>query len=618
MSSTYLGWRERMPLFAWFVVALLVAAGCGDSDLGTTTQSGQDGSRVGGFAGDTTPRYDPDTGELLPPEEVPELEIIVLHDTTIPVNIKIQDEFTIRAKVVDYAAGKPAEDVEVAFDIVENIGPDGGLGDASLGAKVAFTNDVGEVENKFRANYIGEVAYTVRLSAEGAEDRFLDVIVSDTPKGSIEVHLDYEGPININTIKVRLMPKSFICGSYNPTGNLAGSLADKTVLDITKMPVFDGLSAGSHFTLVATAKSPTGALAAAGCKDGVFVVEGAKTPTTLVLHLLPLNPTGNYDVDNYFDFTQALSSLGTVGEVIEGIVTLFNNPGKFLIDQIKNLVKLWLGEVIVDLAFGLFEDELADVITDWVKNDSPDWVQDFFTIGDDLTQIVDNLHLLSVLKVSKLHNDYYFQGIQYWNGIVLTWKYGCDKNDPDYETCGQMKFSMEDLASTQFPQDIIEGKFTGSIVNYDQLYLDNHTIQISYGKLILFVLNEILLPALTGKNNLKDAVLAFVNCPGIAATFSNSVLDAIGLKEDKLASFCESTIGLLVIPLESWIGSLAIDSQLWLTGHCTISDETDDLYVDKLIDGVYSGTIEMDGGAGPPFTGTFSGVKQPLPGAGGE
>jgi hypothetical protein len=595
--------RSRYMLYAALLASLV---SCGDAATGRT------GSADVGDPGDAKALFDPETGE--PIEDVQEvladLEIIVLHDTSIPINVLIQDELTLRAKVVNYAEGKPAEEVEVAFDIVDNEGFGGSSGDASLSSKVAFTNAEGEVENTFRANFVGDVNYTVKLSAEGAEDKFVDIIVSDTPTGSIEVLLAYQGPININTIKVRLMPKSFICGQFIPTGSLAGSLADKTVLSLADKPVFDGLAGGSHFTMVATAKSPSGALAAAGCRDGVFVIANAKTPTSLELHLLPLNPTGNYDVDNYFDFTQALGELGTVGEVIQGVVTLFNDPGKFILDQIKTLVKQFIGEIITDIAFGLFEDALGDVITDWVLNDSPQWVQDFFTIGDDLTQIVDNLHLRSVLKISKLHNDYYFQGIQFWNGIVLSWKYGCEPEDPP--DCGDLVFSMDDFGNTQFPQDIIEGKFTGTIVNYNQLFLDQHTIQISYGKLILFVLNEVILKTITGENNLKDAVLKFVNCSSIAAAIENGVLDAIGLPESKLDSFCVSTITLLLVPLEAFIGNLALDSQLRLSGQCTLLEETDDLIVDELFEGTYSGMVEIEAGAGPPFSGTFSGVRQSM------
>jgi hypothetical protein len=100
-----------------------------------------------------------------------------------------------------------------------------------------------------------------------------------------------------------------------------------------------------------------------------------------------------------------------------------------------------------------------------------------------------------------------------------------------------------------------------------------------------------------------------VDCPNIASLFSNGVLDALGLTEDKLAGFCTSTITLLIIPLENYVKNLALDSQLRLSGSCTLIDETEDLYVDRLADGEYVGQIEIDQGAGPSFSGTFSGTK---------
>ena len=595
--------------------AILFFAACGDTGSTRSDAAGQGGGNSQGDSafGDDSGVPGPGGVEGSDGFEFGR-EIILLHDTSLPLPIGIQSEFTVRAKVVDYAAGAPAAEVPVAWEVVGNEGVNGATGDGSLATKTAYTAADGLVENIFRAGHTGEIKYTVKLSAEGAADTFFQVFVSDSPTGALEVHFAYSGPIAINTIKVRLMPKGFSCGEFTPTMSFSSALFEKTVLDVAATPVFDGLAALSHFTVVATAKSPTGALAAAGCKDGVFVLEGETTPTTLDLNILPLIPTGTYDVENIFDFSNALSSLGTVGEVIGGIKTLFDNPGKFLIDQIKTLVSAYIGELITDLAFGLFENELASIITDWVKNDSPDLLQDFFTIGDDLTQIIDRLHLLSTLKISKLEGNQ-FQGTQYWTGIVLTWKFGCDPAAPDYETCGLMTFSMEDLSNTQFPQDVLEGYFTGQIANYDRLSIDKHTIQVSYGKLILFVLNELILKTITGQNNLKDAVLEFVNCPSIASFFSSSVLDGLGLTEDKLAGFCESTIGLLIVPLENFIGNLALDSQLRLSGACTLLDETEDLYVDKLVDGEYAGQIEMENGAGPSFSGTFEGVKLAPPGS---
>ncbi|MBT9557446.1 MAG: hypothetical protein IV100_15505 [Myxococcales bacterium] len=604
--------RRRLALVHWFGAALLltVLTACGDSGGGGG--DGDLGGNGNGSGDATTDTDDPDgtpgPGGVDGQPVAIAREIIILHDQTVPLGLGIQEELVLRAKVIDYEVGAPAAELAVNWEVIENIGQNGATGDGSLAAKQVYTAADGLTENVFRGGLLGEIKYTVRLSAEGADDRFIELYVSDSPTGSIEVNFLYSGPIPLNTIKLRLMPKGYSCGEFLPTGSFSGALFEKTVLSVSDKPVFDLLAANTHFTVIATAKSPTGALAAAGCRDGVFVVAKTKSPVSLELNVLPLIPTGTYDVDNIFDFSSALGALGTVGEVISGIQTLFNNPGKFLIDQIKVLVAGFIGEFITDAAFGLFEDELADIITDWVKDDSPQWLQDFFTIGDDLTQIVDRLHLKSTLKISKLEGSS-FQGTQFWTGIVLTWKYGCDPAAPDYETCGVTTYSMADLANTEFPQNVVEGFFVGQIANYDRLSIDKHSIQISYGKLILFVLNEIILKTITGTNNLKDAVLQFVDCPNIASLFSNGVLDALGLTEDKLSGFCTSTITLLIIPLENYVKNLALDSQLRLSGSCTLVDETEDLYVDRLADGEYVGQIEIDQGAGPSFSGTFSGTK---------
>ena len=97
--------------------------------------------------------------------------------------------------------------------------------------------------------------------------------------------------------------------------------------------------------------------------------------------------------------------------VVDEIVLLFNDPGQFLLNQIKALTKNFIPAWVVDAAFGLFENELADIITGWMLNESPEWIQDIFVVGNDLTQVVDNLEMLATLQLSKLSNDYYIQGV---------------------------------------------------------------------------------------------------------------------------------------------------------------------------------------------------------------
>ena len=59
-------------------------------------------------------------------------------------------------------------------------------------------------------------------------------------------------------------------------------------------------------------------------------------------------------------------------------------------------------------------------------------------------------------------------------------------------------------------------------------------------------------------------------------------------------------------PLMFILSGLAVDSQLRLSGHATLVDDTDDLHVDRIIDGSFLGHFESDGQEGSPFTGVWS------------
>jgi len=89
------------------------------------------------------------------------------------------------------------------------------------------------------------------------------------------------------------------------------------------------------------------------------------------------------------------------------------------------------------------------------------------------------------------------------------------------------------------------------------------------------------------------------------------ILGKLGLSESTVKGFCDTTVSLLVLPLEQYIGGLALDSNLSLTGKCMMEDNNDDLKVDKLTDGVWTGTINVQGAAGKAFKGDFAATRQP-------
>ena len=585
--------------------------------LGATACTGNKTIAVGGGPFDDTTAQ-PDTTKADVPEDTGpgqeqdthtgntlNREIIPLEDISHPIPVTITKQVLIRAKVIDYNLGGPASGVLVQYAIVDKSDPSG---DANLTATQAQTDDKGEVGVTFRANFKSGVTYTVKLSANGADPVTLQLKVTDKPKGSIKVQIMPQGPINIKNADVRLFPGDYTCGLFNPVNIPDNVISDKPLLGAIgneRDVQWDDLPEGSRYTIVATAESPDGHLAAAGCVDGVIVIANQTNVVSLKLYMLSLNPAGIYDATNVFDFTNAIP--GQLGDLARQITLLFNDPGKFIIEQIKQLVYNWIPKWVTDAAFSLFEDQLSSIITDWLLHNSPSWVQDIFTIGQDLTQVVNHLEMQATLKISKLSSDYYVQGVEDWTGIVLYWHYGCPKQgDPGYDpNCGRFVFSITAFQNTEFPMDIIEGRFTGSILNFNQFDMDNHVIKINYGKLIVFVLDEMILPAISGQHNLTDAILSFINCHSIAQAFSNPILDGIGVSEQDLENFCTNSITFVVSPVEQVLGGLALDSQLRLQGHATLNDDDDDLRVDRITDGVYTGHVESGGQEGNAFSGTW-------------
>jgi hypothetical protein len=591
--------KPRIARSLPWLLALAFAA-CGDEKIvavgggpGDTSQpSGQDGSST-----------DPQTSGR---------ELIALHDTSQPLQVRVSMNQLLRVKLVDYALGGPAQGAMVRFALRPTQAAV--AGDASLSALSAYTDASGIAAVTFRANTAGDVGYTVDVSVDGAAPVSFELFVANAPRGTLSVDLRYEGPISVKNLHVRLASGQYTCTQFNPVRPSTDVIAEKTLLGLGSSDVsWPNLPEAQRFTVFATADSPEGHLAAAGCLDGIVIVPNQDNRVTVTLHLLSLNPTGTYDSSSVFDFTGAIP--GELGDLVDEISLLFESPGTFLIDRIKDLAAAYVGQLITNAVFGLFEDKVAEVIDDWMFYESPSWIRDIWTIGQDLFQIVNNLELLATLKISKLTNEYYVQGVLLWDGVVLYWRLGCAEEwEAGYDpNCGRNEFSLSDFANTEFPMDIIEGRFTASVTDFDQLDVDNHVIKLNYGKLILFALNEMVLPALSGEHNITDAVLSFVDCEAIADGIYFTGLSTIGIDEADIANFCTSGIELITRPVTLILSGLAVDSQMRMSGHAVLTDDNDDLIVDHVIDGQFLGNFESNGAAGSPFTGSWQADKRTLP-----
>jgi len=238
-------------------------------------------------------------------------------------------------------------------------------------------------------------------------------------------------------------------------------------------------------------------------------------------------------------------------------------------------------------------------------------VKDFFTIGDDMLGAITNLEMLSDLVVMKLNNDLTLQGTQYWTGVALYWKFGCNPGDPGYDECGRNELNMKDIGDPNFPMDLLEGKFTASVADWNRLIVNQHAVKLNYGKLVLYVINELVVASITGgqAHSLKEAAQLWINCKAISNGILGEIASWFGGTRQQIEDVCVGSVDFLFGFVDVFLGALTLDTELSLSGTGMLIDETCDLKVDRITKGKYLGYVQGNSSQAS-ITGTFEAVKK--------
>lgn len=570
-------------------------------------------------------------------------EIIFLEDTSEPLQLLVGGKVPIRVKVIDYADPTPAIGVDLAYQItaIEDADQNPSDGDAYFAADQVQTDSNAVGSNEFNAGETPDRLYTITVSIPDTETepKTLQVLVSKAPCGCANVSLSYEGGLPASALKaieVHVFPSDYGCDKLFPEKPLPESIADRTIANLYGTTSFECLPAGSYYTFFAKAKRGTPGTTtmcpvASGCNDSAFLQPDTCKDLKLKLYLATMNPTGQYDSIDHFDFTNLVKqcaggdttmvkcvtgSGGDIGKsiccVLAELIKLFETPTVFIVDNLAEVAKQFLPGIIVDTVINIFKNALSKIIDDWILHHSPQFIQDFFKIGNDLLQIITNLEMLSDLMISKLQNDFSVQGTHFWYGIALYWKLGCDPKDPNYASCGRIQLSLKDLQNTQFPIDLLEGKFTASVADFDKLILNQHAIKLNYGKLVLFVLNELIIANLTGgkAHTLKEVVHMWLDCAAISQGVLGEIASWFGGSASDIEGVCNTTIDFLFGYVDVFLNALTLDTEMALQGNGLMIDKDCDLRVDEIINGKYVGYVQGSSVQQASITGDFHAIRK--------
>ena len=530
--------------------------------------------------------------------------------------VPLEGEVEIGA-IVYNQSGVPVMGERVRFEI-RGQNPEG----AALTSSTTTTDVNGFARVTF---YAGQRVrgYEVEVSHDqAAAPVIFGVEVLDLPTGGLTVRFDYQGPVGLDQLEIYLVDQPTVCDAVYYLAPPDGVVLSQNGLQVSDRFIANALTAGDRYGVVVRARSAEGgSLAAGGCVGDLRVIEDEFQEVTVSLLLLPLNPGGTFEMINNFDFTDAIP--GQVGEVIDGLVRFFgdqNNEreiGGIIFDTIERLAREvagTIGGIVIDLISSWVEDDLNELINSYIDNDAPQWIRDFFTIGSDLIGVVSNMEVISEITFTKSRTDGTFEGAQNWIGMAFYWRLGCEEDAPD--DCGRFAFTMDEVVEGANGVQLVFGQFDGRIHSYNLGIINLHNMDLQYGRLVLFVLNQVILPRFaSGATSLDEALITLANCPEFAnrMTGGRSQLRLGGINvvsRARIESWCVSAMSLIGGGAMLILQGLEVDTRMDLQGELMFIEESDDLLVDRIEEGVWRGAIRTSEEAAPPFSGTFSGSRK--------
>jgi len=570
-------------------VAFFALFGCGDSEVNTNA------------SGDGSPNGPSFSDEYF---MVPAGANSIRANVTESVPIKV---FLYSKKTGDAVSGQT-----ISYEILEE------AGQATLSARNGTTVEDGSAYVDLR---VGGQNATLKVRANHPSANAVDFTVSVEPLqvGALKVNLVNTAPsiMSLYDIDVRIYRHSdFSCDEFRPFGVQPAPLFESTAPTVNTSPVFENLGTLQRFVMTGIAVGDRSQTAAAGCMDNITVLADVVNNYDLLLQLIPLSPVGTYDLVSHWDFTDAIADSGAIGSTIIRVLNIFENPGRAIYNEIINLVELLVGGIIsggINLFLSLtgLDDAFANMVNNFIAQNEA--LSKIFRAGSDLRDVVANLQVHSQLTIGKLDSNYEFRGRDNWVGLTLYWRWNCDENSPP--DCGAIPL-VADANGEIGDLGVLSSEWTGRVVAYNQLQIDSHTVSLRYGRLIIFILNQYILPELTNgnANTLTDAFAHWIGCPSLATSITGSSGDvcALGacLTANQIETFCSSAINTLFGFANLAIENLEFDLGLRLGGEGKLIELDSDGFADLIENGKFTGYLQnSEGGQSSPFTATFEGAR---------
>ena len=452
-----------------------------------------------------------------------------------------------------------------------------------------------------------------------------NVKVSDLPVGNLAVKANYNGLAPVENYSIHIYDsKDFYCGYYDPK---VGVTADALFPPVDEsFAEFKGLSPTQNYTIVVNGYSAQGAKVASGCLDsGTQVFENQTTNVNVYLDTIDLSLNTTFRARSYFDLGDVANALGTVGQFVKYVTDFADNPTQVLYDLLFDIIKEAIGGTIsggIDTilnATGLKEKLFNYLNGLLIQNKTVCQVGNF---ACQIRNIIRTMEFMGDLEIQRA-GQVELRGHNAYDGLSVYWRGGCETDkqgnyvDP---TCGRYPLSTKQL---DLPEDIyfLEGTWSGSIANgYDKISIESHQLNLEYGKIAVFLINNVVLPKLAGgAKSFPEAIAYWINCTAVGQWLSETLtfcvnIPLVGKKcvtvtPEQATGWCKSASNTLgsALGFLTAMGELQkANSNVEISGTALVIDTNADNVVDDIHSGRWSGsmTINTSDDAGNPVTTT--------------
>ena len=489
----------------------------------------------------------------------------------------------------------------------------------SLGSSATSTKEGGIASVNIRGLGVAGNATVIASSKIAPKTVSFNVRVLDLPIGNLRVNASYNGLANVENYSVHLYDyRDLHCGMYDPR---TGTDADEYLPHVDAQTAdFIGLSPDNMYTVVVSGFSPDGAKVASGCVDyGTDVFENQTTNVNVYLDTIDLSLNTTYRARSYFDLGDVANALGTVGQFVNAIAKFADNPAKELYDLLFTLIKEYVGGAGTLLEKVLkwtnLETELVNYLNSLLTQNKT--VCQVGNFACQIRSIIRTMEFMGDLEIERV-GQVELRGHNAYDGMAVYWRGGCKTDgNGDYAdpSCGRYPLSTKQL---NLSQDIyfLEGSWSGSLANgYDKISIESHALSLEYGKIAVFLINNVVLPKLAGgAKNFPDAIAYWINCTAVGEWLADKLTISwlgINVSKAQATGWCKSAAS----AVGSGLGFLAAmgelqkaNSNVEISGTAYVDDTNADNAVDDIVDGKWSGsmtisTTDADGNAVTTTTG---------------